>query len=65
METIFDQLESKAQIEQTPSPKRDKLYRQSHRRSACFHQADGEAISPFLRQGLGFLADSDLTPSSG
>ena len=39
METIADQRESKAQIESTPSPQRDKFCRQSHRRFACLHQA--------------------------
>ena len=65
METIFDQLESKAQIEHALSPKRDKFYRQFHCRSACLHQANEEAFSPSLQQGFGFLADSDLTPNSG
>ena len=65
MESICDQLESKAQIEHTPSPKRGKFSRQSQRRFACLHQANEEAVSPSLYQRFGFLADSDFTPDSG
>ena len=48
METIVDQLESKAQTEHTLSPKRERLSRQSHRWPACLHQADEDTFSPSL-----------------
>ena len=64
MEPSYDQLESKVQIEHTPSPKRGMLCRQSRRRSASLHQTDDEAFSPSIEQGFGFLADFDLTPHS-
>ena len=39
METSGDQLESKARIEHTPSPKRNRFHHHSHRWSACLHRA--------------------------
>ena len=58
MEAPVEQLESKAQIEHSPSPKRDKYYRQSRRWSACLHQANEEAFSP----SRGLAIGARLTP---